>query len=319
MTGHARPGDGREVDAFRTHDGPAVEVIGLTKVYGRRRVVDDLTFRLEAGRVTGFLGPNGSGKTTTLRILLGLAAPTEGEALVLGRRFVDLDDPARAVGALIDASGLHPGRTAQAELAVHAAAAGIDDRRIGIVLAEVGLEEAARTRVGHLSLGMRQRLGLAAALLGDPAVLVLDEPANGLDPSGMRWLRDLLRAHAARGATVLVSSHVLTELALFADEVVVVDRGHLVVQSSVADLVSSGGEQVHVATPEPARLRALVIAHGGRIADADGRLVVGGLGADVIGDLAAHHGIALHQLRTEIQSLEELFLQMTAGSSEAVR
>jgi ABC-2 type transport system ATP-binding protein len=135
----------------------------------------------------------------------------------------------------------------------------------------------------------------------------------------MRWLRDLLRAHAARGATVLVSSHVLTELALFADEVVVVDRGHLVVQSSVADLVSSGGEQVHVATPEPARLRALVIAHGGRIADADGRLVVGGLGADVIGDLAAHHGIALHQLRTEIQSLEELFLQMTACSSEAVR
>ena len=293
-----------------TQDGPAVEVRGLTKTYGRHRAVDDLSFAIDRGRVTGFLGPNGAGKTTTLRMLLGLAAPTAGEALVLGRPFGQLEQPARQVGALLDASGFHPGRRARDELAIHAAAGGLDDGRIDEVLAEVGLDGAARKRVGQLSLGMRQRLGLGAALLGRPDLLVLDEPANGLDPAGIHWLRDLLRDHAARGAAVLVSSHVLSELALFAEDVVVLHRGRLVVQASIAELTASGGHRVFVTSPDD-RLPALLAACGGVVTGTEGGFHVDGLGADVIGEAAARSGVPLHQLRTEVRTLEEIFLGIT--------
>jgi ABC-2 type transport system ATP-binding protein len=293
-----------------TQDGPAVEVAGLTKTYGRHRVVDDLTFAIGRGRVTGFLGPNGAGKTTTLRMLLGLAEPTAGQALVLGRPFGQLEQPARRVGALLDASGFHPGRRACDELAIHAAAGGLDGGRVEEVLAEVGLDGAARKRIAQLSLGMRQRLGLAAALLGRPDVLVLDEPANGLDPAGIHWLRDLLRDQAARGAAVLVSSHVLSELALFAEDVVVLHRGRLVVQSSIAELTASGGDRVFVTSPDP-RLPQLLAACGGLVTETDGGFQVDGLRADVIGEAAARSAIPLHQLRTEVRTLEEIFLGIT--------
>jgi ABC-2 type transport system ATP-binding protein len=293
--------------------GPAAEVIGLSKTYGKQRVVDDLSFEVRPGGVTGFLGPNGAGKTTTLRVLLGLASPTAGQALVLGQRFADLADPTRAVGALLDAGGMHPGLRVRQELQIQAAAGGVDPARIDVVLEEVGLSEAARKRVGALSLGMRQRLGLASALLGEPALLVLDEPANGLDPAGMRWLRDLLRAYAARGGAVLVSSHVLSELALFADEVVVLNRGRLVAHAPVADLVSRGAERVFVASPDP-RLPRLLMENGGDVSPEEGGVVVDGLSAALIGEAAAAAGIPLHQLRSEAATLEEVFLQLTADS-----
>jgi ABC-2 type transport system ATP-binding protein len=297
----------------RPTEPPPVEVVGLTKAYGPQRVVDGLTFAIRPGRVTGFLGPNGAGKTTTIRMLLGLAVPSAGQALVLGQPYRALPDPGRTVGTLIDGAGFHPGRRARDELAVHAAASGIEAARVGEVLDEVGLADAADKRVGQFSLGMHQRLGLAAALLGRPQVLILDEPANGLDPAGMHWLRELLRRYADDGSAVLVSSHVLAELALFADDVVVIDRGRLVVESSVADLVASAGERVHVASPRAAELRGLLEAAGAEVlADPiEHALVVTDRSAAAVGDLAADAGIALHELRTEIQSLEEIFLDLT--------
>ncbi len=292
---------------------PPVEVVGLTKVYGPQQVVDDLTFAIRPGRVTGFLGPNGAGKTTTIRMLLGLAEPTAGDALVLGTPYRALPEPGRVVGTLIDGAGFHPGRRARHELAVHAAASGVDDARVGEVLEDVGLAAVADKRIGQFSLGMHQRLGLAAALLGRPQVLILDEPANGLDPAGMHWLRDLLRRFADDGGTVLVSSHVLAELALFADDVVVLDHGRLVVKSSIADLVASAGERVHVSSPQAGELRRLLEAGGARVVDDDGAqsFAVVDRSAATVGDLAAAEGIALHELRTEIQSLEEIFLDLT--------
>jgi ABC-2 type transport system ATP-binding protein len=293
---------------------PPVEVVGLTKAYGPQRVVDDLTFAIRPGRVTGFLGPNGAGKTTTIRMLLGLVAPTAGQALVLGKPYRTLPDPGRVVGTLIDGAGFHPGRRARDELAVHAAASGIDEARVGEVLDEGGLAAVGDKRIGQFSLGMNQRLGLAAALLGRPQVLILDEPANGLDPAGMHWLRELLRGYADDGAAVLVSSHVLAELALFADDVVVLDQGRLVVESSVADLVASAGALVHVTSPRAVELRRLLEAGGARVIDGtDQSFVVGDRSAALVGELAAGEGIPLHELRTEIQSLEELFLQLTSA------
>jgi ABC-2 type transport system ATP-binding protein len=290
---------------------PPVEVRRLSKVYGSQRAVDDLSFSIAPARVTGFLGPNGAGKTTTLRMLLGLARATSGEALVFGGSYAELADPSRIVGSLIDASGFHPGRRARHELAIHAAAAGIEDSRVGEVLLEVGLAAAADKRVGQLSLGMRQRLGLAAALLGSPRLLILDEPANGLDPAGMHWLRELLVAYARRGAAVLVSSHVLAELALIAEDVVVIHRGRLVVQSSVDELTGRGTERVIVQSPQLDALRELLAPHHPLITATNGGIEVTGLPAPTIGDLAAAGGVALHQLRTEAQSLEEIFLDLT--------
>lgn len=281
-------------------------------------MVEDLTFTVAAGRITGFLGPNGAGKTTTLRMLLGLIEPSAGTPLVFGTSYRDLDEPTAKVGALLDAAGFHPGRRVRHELAIHAAAAGIDDVRIDPVLTEVGLEAAADKRVAQLSLGMRQRLGLAVALVGAPQLLVLDEPANGLDPAGMHWLRALLRQEAARGAAVLVSSHVLAELALIADDVVVINHGRLVTQSPTADLVEAGAQRVRVASPRSDALAALIEARGARVEASDGALVATGLTAPAIGELAADAGIALHELRTELQSLEEVFLQLT-GDGDGIR
>jgi ABC-2 type transport system ATP-binding protein len=295
-----------------TSPAPPVVVDRLTKVYGSQRAVDDLSFTVEAGRVTGFLGANGAGKTTTLRMLLGLAAPTSGSVLVLGRPYAEHRAPRSIVGTLLDASAFHPGRRARHEVEIHAAAAGIPLRRVGEVLAEVGLAAAAGKRVGALSLGMRQRLGLAVALLGAPDLLVLDEPANGLDPAGMHWLRDLLRSHAARGAAVLVSSHVLAELALFADDVVVIERGRLVAQSRLTDLLGAAGERAHVQSPSAPTLRALLERAGATVTAVDGdRLVVAGMPASTIGELASASGVVLHELRTEVRSLEEIFLELT--------
>ncbi|MEY2424970.1 MAG: type transport system ATP-binding protein [Actinomycetota bacterium] len=291
-----------------------VDVVGLTKVYGPQRVVDDLTFSIAPGRVTGFLGPNGAGKTTTLRMVLGLAAATSGDARVFGQRFDQLAEPSRVVGSLLDASGFHPGRRARQELLIHAAAAGIADERVDQVLHEVGLAAAGEKRVAQLSLGMRQRLGLAAALLGEPRLLILDEPANGLDPAGMHWLRELLVAYATKGAAVLVSSHVLAELALFAEDVVVLDHGRLVVESSVAQLIAGGTERVIVRSPQLAALRKLVTRQAAQVTPIDAGLEVVGIAAEDIGALAAEHGIVLHQLRTEIQSLEDIFLDLTSDA-----
>ncbi|HEX7166373.1 MAG TPA: ATP-binding cassette domain-containing protein [Acidimicrobiales bacterium] len=300
------------------HDDAPVSARGLTKRFGNQLAVDDLTFSIAPGRVTGFLGPNGAGKTTTLRMVVGLATPTSGDVLVFGTRYADLEDPTRTVGTLIDASGFHPGRRARHELEIRAAATGIDDGRVPEVLAEVGLEAAAEKRTGHLSLGMRQRLGLAAALLGAPRLLVLDEPANGLDPAGIHWLRQVLRGYAARGTAVLVSSHVLAELSLFADDVVVVNHGRLAVQSSVADLVAAGAERVVVRTPQAEALTEVLTAKGATVTPVDGELSVTGLGADTIGDLALAAAVPLHQLRTEIQTLEDVFLDLT-DDDEAIR
>ncbi|MGH3200894.1 MAG: ABC transporter ATP-binding protein [Streptosporangiaceae bacterium] len=218
--------------------GPAIQVAGLRKKFGHLAAVEDVSFTVGYGRITGFLGPNGAGKTTTLRMLLGLIRPDSGTATIAETPYLDLADPARTVGALLDAAA-HPGRTGHDHLRVLAAAAGIPGRRADELLARVGLQHAARQRVGGYSLGMRQRLGLAAALLGDPAVLVLDEPANGLDPQGIRWLRDLLRALAAEGRAVLVSSHLLAEVAQTVDDVVVISRGRTITQAPLGDLLAA--------------------------------------------------------------------------------
>ncbi len=217
-----------------------IEVQGLTKRFGQVLAVDRLSFTVEAGTVVGFLGPNGAGKTTTLRMLLGLVRPDAGTATINGKAYADLAEPLHQVGAVLEASSFHPGRTARNQLRIQALAARVDPSRIGDVLELTGLAEAADRRVGGFSLGMRQRLGLATALLPDPELLILDEPANGLDPEGVRWLRDLLRGMATEGATVLVSSHILAEVAHTVDSAVILDRGRLVAQSSLADLTTGG-------------------------------------------------------------------------------
>jgi ABC-2 type transport system ATP-binding protein len=251
-------------------------------------------------------------------MLVGLVKPSAGEALIYGERYVDVPNPTAAVGTLIDASGFHPTRRVRHELAIHAVTAGVGDERIAVVLDEVGLEAAADKRVGQLSLGMRQRLGLATALLGDPRLLVLDEPANGLDPAGMHWLRNLLRSYAARGTAVFVSSHVLAELALFADDVIVINHGRLITTSSVADFVASGAERVLVRSPQLNALEGLLERRDARLTKSDDGLIIAGLSSDAIGDLAASAGIALHQLRTESQTLEDIFLQLT-NDQESIR
>jgi ABC-2 type transport system ATP-binding protein len=223
----------------RASDAPAIEVKGITKRFGRAVAVRDLSFSVAYGRVTGFLGPNGAGKTTTLRALLGLTRPDSGATTIAGRRYAELADPVRVVGAMLDAAAAHPGRSGRNHLRVLAAAAGVPDRRVGRLLDLVGLAGSADQRVGGYSLGMRQRLGLAAALLGDPTVLVLDEPANGLDPQGIRWLRDEVRALADEGRAVLISSHVLAEVAQTVDDIVIVSRGRSVAQAPLRDLLAA--------------------------------------------------------------------------------
>ena len=298
----------------------ALEVRSLTKEFGRNvRAVSDLSFRVEPGRVTGFLGPNGSGKTTTLRCLLGLVTPTAGETLVGGRPYRELHDPLHVVGAALEASGFHPGRTARGHLGVVAASAGISNSRVTEVLELVGLAEAARRKVGGFSLGMRQRLSLATALLGDPSVLILDEPANGLDPEGIAWLRNFLRSLAAEGRTVLISSHVLSEVQLTVDDVVIIRKGELVSYGSLEALSTSINAPVVVRSPEAVRLASVISERSSGIVtpDPNGSLLVTGVTAAEIGALAHESNVMLHELHTQEHDLEAVFLELTSSEGGA--
>ena len=293
----------------------AIETVGLTKRYGDVTAVDDLSFSVRESAVTGFLGPNGAGKTTTLRMILALARPTSGHATVFGRPYVQLDDPAHTVGANLEIAGAHPGRKGRDHLRALAAMARIPRSRVDEVLRLVELEGAAGRRAGKYSMGMRQRLGLAATLLGDPRVLVLDEPANGLDPQGIRWLRDFLRGLAAEGRTVLVSSHVLAEVAQTVDDVVVIHRGKLVDQGPVSRLTAGG--HVVVRSPRADELRA-ALEQGGLGVTVDGEwLVVEADDPARVGDIAFGASIPLHELTTRATSLEEAFLALTSDAEPA--
>ncbi len=291
-----------------------IEVVDLSKRFGKTQAVAGLSFRVEPGTITGFLGPNGAGKSTTLRSVLGLVHPDAGSATVLGQPYRQLDRPLHRVGAVLEASEVHPGRSGRNHLRVQAAAAGLPASRVEEVLTLVELSAAAKRRVKGYSLGMRQRLGLATALLGDPEVLVLDEPANGLDPAGIRWLRDLLRSLAAEGRTVLVSSHVLSEVAQTADRVVIIHRGRLIQQASVAEVLAGAQGATRVRTPDPQRLRELLAGKGASVTDVDGALAVD-LPPEQVGELAAANGIVLHELTVESATLEEVFLELTGGET----
>jgi ABC-2 type transport system ATP-binding protein len=293
-----------------------IVVAGLTKVYKNVRAVDDLSFTVEPGRVTGFLGPNGAGKTTTLRMLLNLVRPTSGRATIGGYRYADLDDPVRTVGAILEASGAHRGRSGRNHLLMLCDAAGIPTSRADQVLEIVGLTPAAKRKFKGYSLGMRQRLGIGAALLGDPRVLILDEPANGLDPEGIRWMRDLLKSLADEGRTVLVSSHLLSEMEILADDIVIIAAGKLVRQGTVKEIVdSAGATQMRVRTPSP---DALIAALGPGVTvrpTDDGALLVTGADGPTIGGVAMKAGAEIHELLTERPDLENVFLQLTAGKA----
>jgi ABC-2 type transport system ATP-binding protein len=295
-----------------------LEVSGLTKRFGAETAVHDLTFRALAGQVTGLLGPNGAGKTTTLRILVGLETPTEGQALICGRPYRDLRPPLAYTGTLLDASALQPGRSGYHHLLAIAHANGIPRSRVIDVLAEVGLTSAARKRANVYSLGMKQRLGIAAALLGDPKVIILDEPANGLDPEGMRWLRTLLRHLADEGRTVLLSSHLMEEMENIADRVIIIGNGRLIADAPLQDLMrTTTGRIVHVAAADDgASLIATLRAHGGHVEAADGGLLqVTGLEAAEVGRVACAAGVALAHLAPGHGSLEDIFMNLTADNS----
>jgi ABC-2 type transport system ATP-binding protein len=291
-----------------------IEVRGLTKRFGPAAVVDDLSFAVGAGSVTAFLGPNGAGKTTTLRMLLGLVRPTSGEATIWGQPYYELGDQRRRVGAVLEASGFHPGRTVTDHLRVRCAARGIGRSRIDVVLADTGMGELAGRRAGSLSLGERQRLGLAGALVGDPDVLILDEPANGLDPAGVLWLRGFLRRLADDGRTVLVSSHILAEVAQFADRTIVISKARLVLAGSVAELVSVVRQPIVVRTPRAKALRAALASQGATVRAAEpDRLEITGLGTEQVATLAAALGIPIYEITAATGSLEDAFLQLTAA------
>ncbi len=293
--------------------GLDVAVAGLSKQFGDVRAVDDLSFTVAPGRVTGFLGPNGAGKTTTLRMLLGLVAPTAGRATIGGRPYAELPHPAAVIGAALEASGFHPGRTGRDHLRVLARQTGVPDARADEALAQVGLTTAGGRRVGGYSLGMRQRLSLAGAMLGDPGVLLLDEPANGLDPEGVAWLRGFLRYLAGEGRTVLVSSHVLAEVAQTVDDVVIIRQGRLVRQAPLAELLDNGGEVV-VRTPQAQRLAELLVEAGHAVSTPEpGLLVVTGASAPDVGRAALAGQVELHELRTRTTDLEQVFLDLTGG------
>lgn len=289
-----------------------IELHDLTKRFGELAAVDHLSFEVESGRVVGFLGPNGAGKTTTLRVLLGLATPTEGSATINGRLYQQLDQPLHIVGAVLDASAAHPGRTARNHLRIQAMLGEVSPTRIDEMLDLVDLTSAAGRRVGEFSLGMRQRLGLATALLTDPEILILDEPANGLDPEGVHWLRQLLRDLAAEGRTVLVSSHVLGEVAHTVDSVVIVDCGRLVTHSTLGELTAGAAQVIRVRTPEADELRLALEAEGAHVQPvASDRLEVSGSSPEQIGTLAAKRSIPIFESVTETTDLEDIFLNLT--------
>lgn len=299
--------------------GIYLEARGLTKSFGSVQAVDNLSFVVPPGSITGFLGPNGAGKTTTLRMMLGLIAPSAGTATIGGLPFRTLVRPANVVGAVLDSLSLHPKRTALAHLRIYAAAIGVTVDRAHQVLSMVGLEQVGGRRVESFSLGMRQRLALATALLGNPSVLVLDEPANGLDPEGIAWLRKFLRSYAQGGGTVLISSHILREIEHTADIVVIVSRGRLIYQGSIADLRRTHGGRLLVASADPAALATALAAQGITATQVlhDGRLGVAGAGEHQIASVAAGAGIAVFGMITEHVDLEQAFLTMTSGQFAA--
>jgi ABC-2 type transport system ATP-binding protein len=291
-----------------------IEVVDLRKRYRSAAAVNGLSFRIADGRITGFLGPNGAGKTTTLRILLGLVHATSGRATIDGRTYRELADPIRHVGAVLEASDYHPKRSGRSHLRALCTAAGLPWARGDEMLEFVGLGSAGGRAVGGYSLGMRQRLSVAAALLGDPQLLVLDEPANGLDPEGIRWLRDLLRAFAADGKTVFISSHVLAEIEQMADEVVIIHQGRLVAHEGVGELRTRTVGATRVRSPDAARL-GTALAGEGFEASVDGDRLSTAAPAARVGEVAAANGIVLHELTAEAPSLEEAFLELTAGEA----
>jgi len=298
----------------------AIDVQGLTKRYGRTVAVDDLSFRVEAGRVTGFVGPNGAGKSTTMRLVLGLDAPDAGEVLVGGKRYGDLRAPLCEVGALLDAGATHPGRRARSHLLWLARSNRLPAHRVDEVLELVGLSGAGRKRVGGFSLGMAQRLGIAGAMLGDPQLLMFDEPVNGLDPDGIRWIRVFLRSLADEGRAVLVSSHLMSELEGIADELVVIGRGRLITQTTVSALLSSRSDgRVHVRTPQVTEVMTVLAGAGGTVTSTGSdTLVVSGLDSERVATLVAERGLQLHELYRERASLEDAFIDLTRDAVEYV-
>jgi ABC-2 type transport system ATP-binding protein len=300
-----------------------IDVRGLTKRFGDVHAVTDLTFSVEPGSITGFLGPNGAGKTTTLRMILGLAAADAGDATIGGRHYADLDDPTRTVGAVLESNSFHPGRTARNHLRIYCAAAGLPDSRADEVLGEVGLSDAARRRTGQFSLGMRQRLALATALLGNPSVLILDEPTNGLDPEGVAWLRGFLRDVAdSHNCAVLVSSHLLAEVEQTVDRIVILARGRMIQEGTLSELRAGSAGTVTVRGPDTAALTAALTALGSQVtvspsAADPATLVVTGATAEEIGRAAWSQHLEVHQLVTENASLEDVFFRLTADVSEA--
>ncbi len=296
-----------------------IRVLGLTKQYGAVRAVDDLSFDVAPGRVTGFLGPNGAGKSTTMRMVLGLDRPTGGRALVAGRPFAEFAEPLRVVGALLDAGAVHPGRTGRDHLRVAARTSGIPARRVDEVVDQVGLGPAARRRVRGYSLGMRQRLGIATALLGDPGVLLFDEPMNGLDLDGVRWIRRLVRQLAGEGRAVLLSSHLMSEMEQTADHLVIIGRGRLIADASMGEVMRRGraARTVRVRTPSAGLLAAALMRRGLRVSPAaDGDLLVEGTGAETVGDVALEERLAVHGLAEDRSSLEQVYLDLTGDSVE---
>ncbi|MER6404187.1 ABC transporter ATP-binding protein [Streptomyces viridosporus] len=295
-----------------------IELEGLTKRYGEKTAVDHLTFMVRPGIVTGFLGPNGAGKSTTMRMILGLDRPTAGDVRIDGRHYDELKDPLTSIGALLEAKGAHPGRSARNHLLCLAQSNGIPERRVREVLDTVGLTAVARKKAKGFSLGMGQRLGIAAALLGDPRILMFDEPVNGLDPEGIHWIRTLMKSLAAEGRTVFVSSHLMSEMALTADHLVVIGQGQLLADTSMADFIARNSRS-YVRIRSPQRERLLDVLHQAGITaveSGDGTLEVDGDKAEHIGELAARHRLVLHELSPQQASLEEAFMQLTAESVE---
>ena len=294
-----------------------IEVANLSKRFGSTLAVDGLSFAVQPGRVTGFLGPNGSGKSTTMRMILGLDHPTQGTATVNGREYGAIRRPLHEVGSLLDAKAMHGGRSAYHHLLCVAQSNGIPRRRVGEVLELVGLSSVARKRARGFSLGMGQRLGIATALLGDPEVLMFDEPVNGLDPEGILWIRTLLRSLAAEGRTVFVSSHLMSEMALTADHLIVIGRGRLIADCSTAELVASSSQSyVHVKTPDVDKLVAALSVVGADATEVDQSLRVTGVDSAAVGELAARHGVVLHELMLRQPSLEAAFMELTRGTVE---
>jgi ABC-2 type transport system ATP-binding protein len=295
-----------------------IEVRGISKRYGEKIAVNDLSFDVAPGKVTGFLGPNGAGKTTTMRLILGLDYPNAGSVTIEGKRYASLANPMREVGALLDAKAIHGGRSAYNHLLCLAQTNNLPKRRVGEVLELVGLTDVARKRTKGFSLGMSQRLGIAVTLLGDPKILMFDEPVNGLDPEGILWIRNFMKALAAEGRTVFVSSHLMSEMEHTADQLIVIGRGQLLADCTMEEFIArSSGQTVRVVTPQPDQLvKAVAEAGGSAVNSADGTLIVSGLVAAQVGDIAFEHGVRLHELTVVRASLEAAFMELTADSVE---